>query len=386
VRRYIILIAAVLMQMCLGATYSWAVFVRPLKEITGLMQGTLQLPFSIFYFVFPLTLIFSDRIHRRIGPRKASIFGGILFGSGWVLAKFGVSHFILTAAGIGVLGGVGVGIVYLVPVTTGLLWFPEHKGLVTGITVAGFGGGAALFSQIAGRGMASAGISPYAMFLYLGICFGIIVAVCGLVMQNPPHTQSRQARPIIYSDIVRSRLFRTLCFAMLTGLAAGLAVNANMKELNPSATVQTGIMAVALFAIANAVGRVIWGLIFDRIPPERAVQANLTAQALVLLCLPLFLRLSRGIELFALLTGFNYGGILVLYASTIARVWEIDRVTQVYGLLFSVHLIATFTPMAAGYAYDFLRSFTLPFAILALLLLAAAGVIQRNRSAFGTDA
>ena len=381
-RRYIILISAVFMQMCLGATYAWAVFVRPLKGLTGLMQGTLQTPFSIFYFVFPLTLIFSDKILRRLGPRKASLVGGLLFGGGWILASQGTHSFVLTAVGIGGLSGVGVGMVYLVPVTVGLAWFPEHKGLVTGVTVAGFGGGAALFSQVAGLGMTQMGLSPYTMFLVLGACYVVIIGICGLSMVNPPHVRLRENPPMNYAAILKSRLFRALCFAMFAGLAAGLAVNANMKELDPHASVQTGIMAVALFAVANAIGRVAWGFIFDRIRPERAIQANLSAQALVLIAHPLFLRSPHGIEAFALLTGFNYGGILVLYASTIARVWGIERVSQVYGLLFSVHLLATFSPMAAGYAYDFLGSFSVPFVALALFLLAATVIIQKYREVF----
>jgi MFS family permease len=264
IRRYTILVAAVFMQMCLSATYSWAVFVRPLKEITGLMQGTLQSPFSIFYFVFPLTLIFSDKILRRLGPQKASLLGALLFGGGWILASLGNHTFILTAAGIGILAGIGVGTVYLVPVTVGLAWFPEHKGLVTGITVAGFGGGAALFSQVAGWGMTRMGISPYAMFLYLGICYVVIIGLCGLTMVNPPHVRMEETLPMDYKILLKSRLFKALCFAMFTGLAAGLTVNANMKELSPLAGVRVGIMAVALFAVANAIGRV-WGI--ERVSP-----------------------------------------------------------------------------------------------------------------------
>jgi len=384
-RRYLILVAAVLMQMCLGATYSWAVFVRPLKEMTGLLQGTLQTPFSVFYFVFPLTLIFSDRILRWWGPQKASLIGAILFGGGWILASQGLRHFSFIILGIGGLSGVGVGIVYLVPVTVGLAWFPNHKGLVTGITVAGFGGGAALFSQIAGWGMMKGGISPYTMFFLLGISYMITIGFCGLTMIQPPHVNLGEKLPIYYGKILKSRLFQALCFAMLTGLAAGLTVNANMKELDPAATIRTGILAVAFFSVANAIGRVVWGFVFDRVAPERAIQANLTAQALVLLSHPVFLDSSNGVIFFAFLTGFNYGGILVLYASTIARVWGIERVSQVYGLLFSVHLIATFSPMMAGYAYDFTGSFTLPFIVLAAFLLTATGMVQWNRSSFAVS-
>ena len=85
--RYVILLSAVMMQMCLGATYSWSVYVQPLKALTGLQQGPVQIPFTTFYFIFPLTMMLAGTILPKIGPRLSAIIGGFLFGSGWLLAR-----------------------------------------------------------------------------------------------------------------------------------------------------------------------------------------------------------------------------------------------------------------------------------------------------------
>jgi len=184
-RRYLVLLAAVLMQTCLGATYSWSVFVAPLKTLCSLSQGAAQLPFSVFYIVFPATMIFSGTLLSRFGPRRCAMAGGVLFGGGWLLASLGESSFALTILGIGALAGMGVGMAYMVPITTCMQWFPKHKGLVTGIAVAGFGGGAALVSQVAGRMLSASDASPFEVFRLLGLVFLILVALGGSFMKDP---------------------------------------------------------------------------------------------------------------------------------------------------------------------------------------------------------
>ena len=108
-KRYRILAAAVIMQMCLGATYAWSVFVLPLKAITGVLQGTAQLPFSMFYFAFPATMIVTGTLLPRWGPRRCAMGGGLLFGGGWMLAGLWRWHFAFAVVGIGLMVGIGAG-------------------------------------------------------------------------------------------------------------------------------------------------------------------------------------------------------------------------------------------------------------------------------------
>ena len=373
---YLILVSAVVMQMCLGATYSWSVFVSPLKDLTGLRQGPLQLPLSFFYLAFPITVLFSGYLMTRLGPRLCAVIGGMLFGAGWVVASLGGSHFQLVVSGIGILAGIGVGFAYLVPISTCIQWFPKRKGLVTGIAVAGFGGGAALVSQFSNYLMEAQTMTPFSTFRLLGIIFFVLVCLTGLAMRRPPDSNFHQIRPLPWREVIQAKPFQILFVAMFAGLAAGFAVNGNLKQLHYSPNPMDGVMAVSLFAIANAAGRVVWGTIFDRFSAGNCLKMNLFAQAVVLLGSFLLLNSNGGHQTFAILTGFNYGGVLVLYASTVAHVWGPERVGQVYGWLFSSNVPAALGPLMTGIGYDLTGSFTLPLTIIGGILITASFVVH----------
>ncbi len=375
--RILILPAAVLMQLCLGATYSWSVYVRALRDLTGLGQGMVQFPFTLFYFVFPATMLFSGAFLRRIGPRGCAVLGGMAFGGGWLVASLGRAHFGLTALGIGGLAGVGAGLAYVVPIATCIRWFPRHKGLVTGVAVAGFGGGAALVSQVGGAWIAGGQATPFDVFRAFGLVFLAVITACGLVMENPPGGAREGCIPVPPSRVIRHPAFRALYFAMFAGLAAGFAVNANLKDLSAAGGIRAGIAAVSLFALGNAAGRVGWGLVFDRVGAVRSIRANLIGQAGLLAAGPWLVRTQAGFWTFALATGMCYGGVLVLYASSVAQIWGADQVGRVYGWLFSSNIPAAVAPMAAGFVYDLTGSFA-PALWAVALLLVGAGFCARS--------
>lgn len=377
--RYIILAGAVIMQMCMGATYSWSVYVKPLREFTGLNQGPVQFPFTLFYFAFPATMMLAGTmLLPKLGPKRSAVIGGLVFGSGWLLASLGAVHFLFTVLGIG-LAGIGTGLAYIVPITVCIQWFPEHKGLVTGIAVAGFGGGAALISHIGGTLMTKWSATPFQTFAVFGVAFLILVSGAGLFMRYRPDTATGQIPRLPTLKITRRKEFQILYVAMFTGLAAGFAVNANLKELLPYHNPAAGIMAVSLFAVANALGRITWGFIFDRIRPTTAIQANLIFQAGVLTTIFWLPNWPASLAVFAFFTGFNYGGILVIYASSTAQIWSDEHVGQVYGLLFSANIPAAISPIMAGFIFDAFGSFNLAMAILATFMAAAALWVGKNR-------
>jgi OFA family oxalate/formate antiporter-like MFS transporter len=374
-KRYRILVSAVLMQLCLGATYSWSVFVKPLRDLTSLPQGTAQLPFTLFYLAFPATMLFSGMILRRLGPRRSAMIGGLLFGTGWMVASLGHQHFMFVVLGIGLLAGVGVGFAYIVPIAVCTQWFPKQQGLVTGAAVAGFGAGAGLVSITSGWVMDAHGITPFQMFGWLGVVFLVVVVTAGLSMEYVRGFSAKVQRVLGIRSILKDRIFRLLYLGMVTGLAAGFAVNANLKELSPVQAV--GILAVVLFAVANALGRLGWGFLFDRMNAATAIRLNLLVQALVLTGGLLVISEQFWFLAFAVVAGFNYGGVLVLYASTCARLWGTEHVGEVYGLLFSANIVASPAPVLAGYCLDAFGSFVPAFLGLATLLVVGVVVMGR---------
>ncbi|MCK5913952.1 MAG: MFS transporter, partial [Desulfuromusa sp.] len=344
-------------------------------------QAQAQIPFSIFYFVFPLTMIFSGSLVNRIGPRASTIIGGILFGSGWLLSSLGGQNFLLTILGNGVIAGIGAGIAYIVPIATCIKWFPNNKGLVTGVAVAGFGGGAALVSTSAGY-LLKSGFTPFQLFGYFGMTFMILIVLAGLFMKNPPGLASTTSSKTRIKEILTDKRFIILYFAMFTGLAAGFAVNANIKELYKSATLLSGVSAVSFFALANAAGRVIWGSIFDRYSSRTVIQFNLLSQAILLFISPFILTSVTGLQIFAVLSGFNYGGVLVIYAGSVARIWGAEKVSSIYGWLFSANIPGAVAPLFAGYFYDKTGSFTVPLYTIGIIILAAITILQFSHGEF----
>ncbi len=159
-------------------------------------------------------------------------------------------------------------------------------------------------------------------------------------------------------------------------------MNANLRDLCPAAGIGAGIAAVSLFAVANALGRILWGVLFDRVGSGTAVQANLLCQAGVLLCGRWLLGSEAGLVCFAVLTGLNYGGVLVVYASTSARIWGDRAVGQVYGWLFSANVPAALAPLLAGFVFDRYGDFTVVLWGLGLLLLFAALWVRRSGEPF----
>ncbi len=378
--RYIILVSAVIMQMCLGATYSWSVYVQSLRSLTGLSQSGAQIPFTLFYFIFPLSMMIAGRFLPKLGTRRSAMTGGFIFGLGWVIAGFGSNSNILTVLGIGLISGIGAGMAYVVPISVCVKWFPKNKGLVTGIAVAGFGGGAALVSQIGGLLIANWMKTPFEAFQILGIAFMVCSCLAGFMMIIPAGGKQTELSGALYGrDIISSPLFRLLYIVMAIGLAAGFAVNANLKELFPDikTAAAVGVAAVSCFAIANAAGRICWGWIFDRIDSRRALQANLIAQAITLLLFPVLVQYAAGFLLLSFLVGFNYGGILVLYVSTVSAQWGVNHVGQVYGILFTSNIPASLAPIFAAMIYDRFASFTPALVILSLMLIAAAFVVNK---------
>jgi len=373
--RYVILVVAVLMQMCLGATYSWSVFVGSIKELTGLGQGAVQLPFTVFYIVFPASLLFSGIMVTKLGPRKCAMIGGILFGGGWIMASFGYLNFAFTIMGVGLMSGLGLGFAYLVPLAVGVQRFPNHKGLVSGIALAGFGGGAAIVTQLAGAFLKH-GATAFQTLRLFGLAFLVIITLSGSIMtfSGEYHLSKTAALPV--KRVAGSGIFWLLFLTLFTGLIAGFTVNTNMTKLYQGSNVQVGVTAVALFAIMNALGRVTWGFLFDRMAAPTAIKMNLLSQAILFLAGPWLLQSAGGFTTFAIIAGFNYGGLLVNHASASARYWGPEHISQVYGWLSAANIPASLAPLFAGYAYDRCGIFTVPRIVSGVTLLVVMGYVH----------
>ena len=140
--RWLVVAGALIIQVCLGAIYSWSVFVNPLKEVFFYTTTQTQIIFSLALATFALVMIFAGRLQDRRGPRLVATLGGVVLGGGYLLASLTGGSFPLVALTVGIIGGAGIGLAYVCPIAACVKWFPDKRGMVTGLAVAGFGAGA----------------------------------------------------------------------------------------------------------------------------------------------------------------------------------------------------------------------------------------------------
>jgi len=182
--RWRIAAAGVVMQLALGAVYAWSVFRIPLTKNYGWTVSQVTLVFELAILMLGFAAFAGGLWMKRSGPRRVAAIGGLCYGLGSMLAGQSGGHLGLLYLFYGVLGGIGLGLSYIVPVATLIKWFPDKRGMITGIAVAGFGAGALITAPVAQHLISWVGVSQ--TFTILGIAFFIAVSGAALFMRNPP--------------------------------------------------------------------------------------------------------------------------------------------------------------------------------------------------------
>jgi OFA family oxalate/formate antiporter-like MFS transporter len=297
--RWVIATAGVFLQIALGAVYAWSVFRVPLAKQFGWSISEVTLTFTISIFVLGFAAFFGGLWLNRKGPRVVALTGGVLYGLGVFLASFShkLSWLYLT---YGVIGGIGLGLGYIVPVAVLVKWFPDRRGLITGIAVGGFGAGALITAPVATRLIQSVGV--LSTFAYLGIAYLIVTVVTGLFMQNPPdgwkpvgwtpttnQTSHRAGRDFTLSEALKTWQWYALWLLLFLNTCAGISIISQEAPLFQEETGVTAAIAasmVGLASIGNAVGRVFWAWVSDLITRSATFFVMFVAQILLFWLLP----------------------------------------------------------------------------------------------------
>src|ERR1022692_4731243 len=183
--RWVIALAGIFLQIALGAVYAWSVFRTPLAKQFGWSISEVTLTFTISIFVLGVSAFFGGLWLNRQGPRIVAMTGGALYGLGVFLASFSDHKLWWLYLSYGLIGGIGLGFGYIVPVAVLVKWFPDRRGLITGVAVGGFGAGALITAPVATKLIQSVGVLQ--TFAYLGISYLVVVMATGYLMQNPPN-------------------------------------------------------------------------------------------------------------------------------------------------------------------------------------------------------
>jgi OFA family oxalate/formate antiporter-like MFS transporter len=387
----IIAIAGVVMQVALGAVYAWSVFREPLATAYGGASVTaVNTTFSITIFTLGFAAFAGGLWMGRSGPRIVALTAGVLYGLGIFLAGFAGNSLGLLYLTYGLIAGAGIGLGYIVPVATLIKWFPDKRGFITGVAVAGFGGGAFVTALIAKRLVSSVG--AFQTFTILGIIYLVMVVGAALFMRNPPEgyrppgwepdTAAGGDTSGVNYDLggaLKTWQWFALWALLFLNVTAGIAI---ITEAAPMAETIAGVSAVvaatlvSIISVGNALGRFFWAWLSDAIGRKWVFFIMFLLQAVLLVLLP-FLGAASFVLLaiLAFIIISCYGGGFGTMPAFTADYFGSANVGKIYGLLLTAWSFGgVLGPLLISAILDSTESYTLSFYILAGIMAASAVV------------
>lgn len=380
------------LNLALGVLYAWSVFAKQMTEPVaagglGLTKTEASLPYMLAIGVFALMMVPAGRMQDKFGPRKVAMAGAVLTGLGLLVSSLvqpGMLWPVLV--GFGLMAGAGFGLGYAAATPAAIKWFPpEKKGLVTGLVVSGFGLAPVYIAPLARHLLEDYGVSG--AFRILGAAFTVIALALGSRIVNPPvalvpapaaggasaHTDSAPD----WRTMLRTRAFYLLYIEYTFAALAGLMIIGHLARIiavQTGGVVQTGFLFVASMAVFNALGRLMAGMLSDKLGRLRTLMFVCLSQAAVMLAFP-GLDGMAGFFAGSAVVGFSYGACLALFPATVADYWGSKNFGLNYGLLFTAWgLGGVFGPLLAGRIADATGGYTLAYYIAAGLMLAAAAL------------
>lgn len=356
--RWLIAIAGVIMQLLLGTVYAWSVFKKPFMASHGWTNEQVGLAFTLVILFLGLAASVGGKFVDKAGARKVATLAAILFGVGTLLTGLAdrLGSLALLYIGYGVIGGIGNGIGYVTPVAVLVRWFPDKRGLITGLAVMGFGFGAALMGQVAPfmipktamvngvLTITEMGLGLEATFYIFGAIFLVLLLIAAQFLNNPPAdwtppqvANQKAASPAAEAVELKTALsmpqFYILWLVLFINVTAGIALISN---LSPMAQEACGITAVAagtvvfITSLFNGLGRIFWSSLSDKLGRKVVFMIILGTQVPLFLILP-----SVGnVVLFAIIACYilsTYGGGFATMPAYAADTFGSKNIGNIYG-------------------------------------------------------
>ena len=372
--RSVIALLCTLLQLCFGTVYAWSFFQTLLVRQLGWTFTETAWAFSIAIFSLGTSAAWAGATLPRFGPRKLAVAGSIMFSGGYMIASLALhlDSIPLFYLGYGVIGGAGIGLGYVTPVATAAKWFPDRKGLVTGIVVMGFGVGAFLLSKLLAPFLVLRTESDLTLvFLWLGIVFACILLPSSFVLSDPKTAVVPAVAdddPMEFEDTVapylRSSEFVLMWIVFFFNIAAGISVISFQSELlqevwgfadpslEPITLAEYGATLIAVSSLCNGVGRLFWGLLSDRIGRVGVFRILLASQMIVFG----ILMTERNPWIFSALVCYVllcFGGGFATMPSFVLDVFGSKKMSTIYGAILTAWAAAgIFGPLYVGYLKD----------------------------------
>jgi MFS family permease len=365
--RWLVPPAALSIHLAIGQAYAWSVFKPPLESSLHLNGTESALPFQFAIVMLGLSAALGGTLVERNGPRWAMLISTICFSSGLLVSALGSAtrQYWLVVIGYGVIGGIGLGIGYISPVSTLIKWFPDRPGLATGIAIMGFGGGALIAApwstqMLKDFGSNSSGIAE--TFLVMGLAYAVFMSLGVLLVRVPPDgwrpagwQPSTAVRSLVSSADVSARnairtrqfwlLWVVLCFNVTAGIGilekAAPMVRDFFAKTSAPVTVSAAAGFVALLSLANMTGRIVWSSTSDVIGRKNIYRFYLAAGALMYLLILVVGNSSKPLFIAATIVILScYGGGFATIPAYLKDLFGTYQVGAIHGRLLTAWSVA----------------------------------------------
>ncbi len=393
--RSLVVVGAILIQLALGAIYAWSVF-TPKLVLDGWTKSDTQWVFAVGLVSFALFMVMAGKKMPTWGPQKLTIIGGLVLGLGYLMAGlFGGTDFWMLVILIGLIGGAGIGLAYVVPIAVGMRWFPDKKGMITGLAVAGFGFGAMLWVKLAGSwGHLIENIGLSSTFITYGIIFAIMVIIGGFWMKFPPagwkpegfeeakagDTTADNDKEFSSNEMLSKPQFYLIFLTFVFSAGAGLmsiglmklypmeALQANGLSAGEASAIAGTAMAV-FFSLANGIGRIVWGTLSDKLGRKNSIIIMTATQGILVILFTFMAGNEYLLYLGATLIGFNFGGNFALFPTITADTFGVKSVGMNYPFIFLAYGVGGILGPILGGKMGDIGNFPMAFTIAGVAVL-----------------
>lgn len=358
--RWMVVLAAVVLELALGALYAYSVY-QDQFDAQGYPAWQGQLVYSLQVVSFAIMVIYAGKLRAKLGVQKMLLISAILMGGGYVLSAINPLNWVFLLFTLGIVAGIGIGMTYTLPIGIGMKWFPDKKGLVTGLGMAGFGGGSLIWIY-AGDAIFAAGLGLNAAFIIYGVCFAAMIMFAYFYLQEAPdgyvpegyeppeqevlETGEVKAEIEIQSkQMIKTQQFWFLFYTFLAGAAAGLMVIGQAKTIPPqfltdsgmnqsAADAITSFTAAAVYPFFNACGRIGYGALGDKIGWKKSVLLMNGLQVVAMALATTLMSYSAGLIVLMAILALNYGGNFSLMPSATSKLFGEKTLDENYGIVF----------------------------------------------------
>ncbi len=387
--KYVVLVFSMLLNLCIGTCYAWSIFSSALIRDMHFTAAEAALPYSIAFLMSPIAAILCGKMVARFGVRIPLLGCSAIYCAGWILMGFFNTSAPGVALSYGVFCGFGSGAAYNMMLTNTMKFFPEKKGMMSGISTGLFGLSSVLLAPVAQALVDSQGIRNTCLFF--GAVYFVLMVICSLIIREGPRVSvsgTACGHDMTWREMLRSPRFYVLFLIfVIIGIGGNMVIGSasNIAQNMIGVSAATAAVGVSLISVANAAGRLCWGTLSDKVG-----QMNTMVILFVVMTAMFFLQLFVGqgqwilFLILMMLVAFSYGGFMSIYPAITTENFGYTYSAINYGIMFIGLCLGTYIGprVAAGVVMatgSYRKAFVLAAIVAAVGLAGAIGVFLHDR-------